>query len=252
MHGGMLVAMRYPLGLGLLLALLCLAAGCTQSAARSRDAESVPVTLRLLERSVKGSHEALQNSGQILVVAYDPGTTRTRISLMRPDSTPGSYAFLIPEFDGAVGKNGVARPGEKREGDKMTPSGLFTLTEAFGADPVPPTRLPYRVVTDEDAWSEDPTSPAYNSWVKVPKAEGGDRLKREDDLYFHALVVDYNRNPVVPGLGSAIFIHKADPFGAGTLGCVGMRTEDLDRVLAALDPAMHPTILIGRVGSHSE
>lgn len=213
--------------------------GCV-SRATSRDTGASDSPTRRLAVEHRA---ALSRTGQVLVVAYDPVAKWTRIALLRPREN--GFEVEVPEFDGAVGKNGVAPPGDKREGDKRTPSGLFTLTEAFGEDPVSPTKLPYKVVTPEDAWCEDPSSPDYNAWVKLPVSAGGDRLKRDDDLYVHALVVDYNRNPVVPGMGSAIFVHTARPGGAGTLGCVGMPRADLDRVMGKLDPALSPTILIG-------
>jgi L,D-peptidoglycan transpeptidase YkuD (ErfK/YbiS/YcfS/YnhG family) len=147
----------------------------------------------------------------------------------------------------SVGANGVARSGEKVEGDKMTPSGTYTLTEALGRDAVVNTKLAYRQATDDDAWDERPDSPTYNQWVSGDAAKGlTERLGADSELMRVCIVVDYNRWPVVPGKGSAIFIHRAHPDGAGTLGCIGFEKADLDWLLATLDPAKKPRVVIVR------
>jgi L,D-peptidoglycan transpeptidase YkuD (ErfK/YbiS/YcfS/YnhG family) len=45
----------------------------------------------------------------------------------------------------------------------------------------------------------------------------------------------YNDDPVVPGAGSAIFLHVARPDYAPTEGCVALAQADLLRVLAGAD-----------------
>jgi L,D-peptidoglycan transpeptidase YkuD (ErfK/YbiS/YcfS/YnhG family) len=187
----------------------------------------------------------------VVVLASDdapPEESRfVMVAVYEASEVGGPFSRVLGPFPGVVGARGFASPGEKREGDTMSPTGRFTITELFGADPDFRPKLPYKLVTEEDVWSEDPISPMYNQWIRVdPSRTDLDRLKREDDLYRHAAVIDYNRWPVVPGAGSAIFMHKAEPDGAGTLGCVGLSTGDLDAVLLRLDPAMKPTIVMGR------
>ena len=61
--------------------------------------------------------------------------------------------------------------------------------------------------------------------------------------YRHAVVIDYNRSPVVPGRGSAIFLHvwNENP----TSGCVAIDLDRLVEIMRWLDPAKHPKIAIG-------
>jgi L,D-peptidoglycan transpeptidase YkuD (ErfK/YbiS/YcfS/YnhG family) len=59
---------------------------------------------------------------------------------------------------------------------------------------------------------------------------------REDDLYDALVVIGYNMEPVVPGAGSAIFLHIATPDFAPTAGCVAVRREILLRLLPLLGP----------------
>lgn len=56
-------------------------------------------------------------------------------------------------------------------------------------------------------------------------------------------MIDYNRNPVVPGAGSAFFLHVSA--GRPTAGCVAIPGADLDAVMRWLDPAARPVITIG-------
>jgi L,D-peptidoglycan transpeptidase YkuD (ErfK/YbiS/YcfS/YnhG family) len=60
--------------------------------------------------------------------------------------------------------------------------------------------------------------------------------------YDYFAAIEYNRSPVVPGRGSAIFLHVS--IGAPTTGCVAIPRVDLLRVLRFLRPAQHPMIFI--------
>jgi L,D-peptidoglycan transpeptidase YkuD (ErfK/YbiS/YcfS/YnhG family) len=55
-------------------------------------------------------------------------------------------------------------------------------------------------------------------------------------------VIRYNADPVVPGRGSAIFLHG--DVGGPTNGCVSLPAGELDFVLRWLDPARKPQIVI--------
>jgi L,D-peptidoglycan transpeptidase YkuD (ErfK/YbiS/YcfS/YnhG family) len=52
-------------------------------------------------------------------------------------------------------------------------------------------------------------------------------------------VIDYNAHPIVPGRGSAIFLHVA--VGA-TAGCVSLPEPRLVRLLRWLRPSARPSI----------
>jgi L,D-peptidoglycan transpeptidase YkuD (ErfK/YbiS/YcfS/YnhG family) len=67
-------------------------------------------------------------------------------------------------------------------------------------------------------------------------------LWRTVPQYDYFAVVAYNRHPVVPGQGSAIFLHVSD--GHPTTGCVSLPVPDLLRVLRALRPTQNPLIFI--------
>ncbi len=59
---------------------------------------------------------------------------------------------------------------------------------------------------------------------------------RDDHLYDLVVVLGYNDDPVVSGLGSAIFLHVASPEYSPTEGCIALAKEDLLTVLADITP----------------
>jgi L,D-peptidoglycan transpeptidase YkuD (ErfK/YbiS/YcfS/YnhG family) len=138
----------------------------------------------------------------------------------------------------AVGVNGI---GEKlREGDGLTPVGRWPLRRVlYRPDRIKPprTQLPLAEIDTDDAWCDVPGDPNYNRPVKLPYASLDEKLWREDSLYDLIVVVGFNDSPVVPGKGSAIFLHLARPDYGPTQGCLGLSREDLLEAVAQLAPS---------------
>ena len=85
-------------------------------------------------------------------------------------------------------------------------------------------------------WSQQPDyKPLYGSLNGVDANKVVEALGAAD--------IAYNTNPVVPGKGSAIFLHVST--GGGTAGCVSLAESNLLEVLRWLDPAAHPVIVMG-------
>jgi L,D-peptidoglycan transpeptidase YkuD (ErfK/YbiS/YcfS/YnhG family) len=88
----------------------------------------------------------------------------------------------------------------------------------------------------------------YNRFVHVPCGTappfGGDSeaLWRVVPQYNYFAVVDYNAAPIVPGRGSAIFVHETT--GVPTAGCVALGTGALLTLLRWLRPVDHPMIVV--------
>ncbi|HVB04695.1 MAG TPA: hypothetical protein VNF07_00375 [Acidimicrobiales bacterium] len=136
------------------------------------------------------------------------------------------------------------------EGDATTPAGLFGIGRLlYGADPDPGLASPYHRLSCGDWWDEDPRSSSYNRFVHLacgarPSFGGGsEALWRILPAYDALAVVEYNAAPVVPGRGSAIFLHVAT--GSPTVGCVSVAKAALLSVLRALPPAGGALIAIG-------
>jgi L,D-peptidoglycan transpeptidase YkuD (ErfK/YbiS/YcfS/YnhG family) len=96
--------------------------------------------------------------------------------------------------------------------------------------------LPTRRITRDVAWCEDTTDRRYNRPFRRSAAELGDRLWREDHLYDFIIEIDHNTRPRVAGRGSAVFVHVARPNRSPTAGCVALRVNDLQRLLAQFGP----------------
>ena len=144
-----------------------------------------------------------------------------------------------------VGKSGLATPEVKKEGDGKTPAGLYRLERAFGYAETIKTGLTYRQATATDLWVDDAAHADYNKWVTAPtKAKSFEDMKRKDDLYEIGAVIEYNTDPVVPGKGSAIFLHVWGGPDKPTAGCVAIEKSKLSDLLEALDRKKSPMIAI--------
>jgi L,D-peptidoglycan transpeptidase YkuD (ErfK/YbiS/YcfS/YnhG family) len=63
-----------------------------------------------------------------------------------------------------------------------------------------------------------------------------------EGLYDLVIVIGYNTDPVVPGRGSAIFLHVAREDFSPTAGCIAIARDVLVRLLGLLGPGSTITI----------
>jgi L,D-peptidoglycan transpeptidase YkuD (ErfK/YbiS/YcfS/YnhG family) len=139
----------------------------------------------------------------------------------------------------ALGRAGVIPAEQKREGDGATPAGLWPLRRIFWRPDkvsVPASRLPIAAIRSDDGWCDAPQDPAYNSPVRLPYPASAERMWRDDGLYDLVIELGYNDAPVVPGAGSAIFMHVARPDYAPTEGCIALALGDLVELAAQTAP----------------
>ena len=139
----------------------------------------------------------------------------------------------------SVGRSGVVPAAEKREGDGASPEGCWMLRQIFyRADRVAPPspHFPCIPIERHDGWCDDPAHPLYNRQVRLPFAASHEELWRDDHVYDVIGVLGYNDDPVVPGAGSAVFLHVARDDWGPTEGCVAFRHEDLLELLGRLAP----------------
>jgi L,D-peptidoglycan transpeptidase YkuD (ErfK/YbiS/YcfS/YnhG family) len=78
--------------------------------------------------------------------------------------------------------------------------------------------------------------------VTLPYPARHEEMWRADGLYDVVIVIGYNTDPVVPGAGSAIFLHVARPDMAPTEGCIAVERSVLVRLLPMLEPGSKITI----------
>ena len=168
---------------------------------------------------------------------------RTASAIVNLRYSAGALTWPQGAARAAVGRAGVS--ARKREGDGSTPAGDFPLVSAFyRADRLapPPTALPLRALSPNDAWSDDPADRDYNRLVTRPGPSHAEKLWLGDGVYDLLVVIGYNMSPVVAGAGSAIFLHIARPDFSPTAGCIAIAREALIDLLPLLGPGSAITI----------
>ncbi|MDC0769785.1 L,D-transpeptidase family protein [Streptomyces sp. HD] len=124
---------------------------------------------------------------------------------------------------------------QHRAGDLRSPIGVFTLTDAGGLLRDPGTRLPYD------------HGPGFT--INGTGFEGEPLAGSFD----YVIAVDYNRRPgttpldwtrpLGAGRGGGIWLHV--DHGGPTQGCVSIAREHMRELLRALDPDLHPVVVMG-------
>ncbi|MCL2875253.1 MAG: L,D-transpeptidase family protein [Betaproteobacteria bacterium] len=161
------------------------------------------------------------SAARVIVVTERDGTKKNKALLRAYTKTDGLWSLRF-STDGWLGKNGFRK--DKREGDGATPTGVFTFGRTFGNADDPGALLPYTKLSPGDVWVDDPASKFYNQWAHAdaPGADwsSAERLVAFGKQYKYVAAINYNTAPIVPGKGSAIFLHVAT--GTPTAGCVAV------------------------------
>ena len=128
----------------------------------------------------------------------------------------------------SIGLGGLTK--KKLEGDHCTPVGEFKFNKIYyRSDKLGKIDflIPSAVISSNDGWCDDPTSEFYNQLIKFPFTASAEKLYRNDDLYDIICVIDYNTQPILPGKGSAIFLHVCKNDFTPTEGCVAVEKKVL-------------------------
>lgn len=185
-------------------------------------------------------NNAAPQSTQIVLVT-SVGGFKAEVNLCQRQGSQWKQSNASP-FQATIGKNGLAAPGTKKEGDLKTPAGLYPIGEAFGTTPMA-LKMDYKYITAQDKFIDDPTHKHYNTWVF-----GATDAKSYESMLVHfyafGAVINYNRNRTVPGAGSAIFIHIWLSPDRPTHGCIALDKKQLLTLLHWLDKAKHPYIFV--------
>ncbi len=223
---------------------------------------AVPVAHAGLEGLLSRGGVSIPVAHRQVVVVTAPTWDSSSGELRRFERRGGSWAQVGTAWPVVVGERGMGlgrgvvdglrgRLPEKKEGDLRSPAGVFRLGDAFGPDVAPPYApgtWPWKPVGDRDRWVDDPRSSHYNTWQRQ---EGTVGWSSAEDLSQYALgvVVEHNREPVVAGAGSAIFLHVWRDASTPTLGCTALAKDRLVELLRWLRPDEAPVLvqLAGRV-----
>ncbi|MFJ2620679.1 hypothetical protein [Glutamicibacter sp. NPDC087344] len=137
---------------------------------------------------------------------------------------------------GLAGKSGFAKPGPVYVNSLLTPTGSFTVTEAFGREN-PGTDLPYQQVAKNSYWGGR-AGATFNNYFEGEGAFPDESLFKymQAGDYEQAAVINYNRLPdaqPIHGRTFAIFLHAGM---RATWGCISTDLEVVERFLQESQP----------------
>jgi len=162
--------------------------------------------------------------------------------------TRGCFSEVGGPWSAWIGRHGLS--SHHIEGDGTTPIGTFGIGAVmYGTAPDPGVAYRYHQLACGDWWDEDPTTVDYNRFEHVPCGTrppfggGSEALWTEVTAYRYFAVIEYNSTPIVPGRGSAIFLHVST--GGSTNGCVSLNEPELLHTLRWLRPTEQPLVVIG-------
>ena len=197
----------------------------------------------------------------IVVTSADWTTAKGTAQLFeRPNKdlnwTPKGAGFSV-----VLGKKGLAWSDDvaylldetpvaiKREGDGKSPAGVFDLTEAFGSQEKPVfVKLPFTKLEESTECVDDSESASYNRIVDRFKIgnfdwESSEKMLAVGAEYDLGVFVAHNSQPVKRGNGSCIFLHIWKDENSGTAGCTAMARENIESLLAWLEPERKPVLI---------
>jgi L,D-peptidoglycan transpeptidase YkuD (ErfK/YbiS/YcfS/YnhG family) len=181
------------------------------------------------------------------LVAYDTGDAQrvtfaiadryreTAVVLTSCVQVPGGYAQEW-QATGFTGSGGFGRSGDVLVDSLETPTGSFTVTEAFGRKD-PGTALEYHELNELSRWGGRPGE-HFNQYFEGKGALPDENLWQlmEEGLYEQAAVINYNRLPdMTPeaGLSYAIFLHAGM---SESWGCISTDLGTVTRFLKTAVP----------------
>ena len=130
-------------------------------------------------------------------------------------------------FRCSIGINGITK--KKIEGDKKTPIGTFNIGALYfrnDRNKKPKTKLECIPITKSMGWCDNPLDKKnYNKLIKIKKKLKYEKLFRADKKYDFLIPILYNTKKIIPGKGSAIFLHLTFDYKK-TLGCVALKKND--------------------------
>ena len=206
-------------------------------------------------RFVQGENWTATCRQVVSVVTPEWESTRGRLCTL--EKTGENWIAVGRAIEVTVGRAGLGwglglQSGErygpvKREGDKRAPAGIFWLESGFGTERLTLRKFDYRRTNKNDRWVDDPVSAYYNRWVELGEVEkdwtSAEVLRRPDGIYDYVIVVGHNRDPIVPGRGSAIFLHSWFGESVPTIGCTAMARKNVKNLLKWLDRKKHPVLI---------
>lgn len=183
-----------------------------------------------------------------LVVIVAQELNSTTASLQRYEKE-GEWHKIGDAVSVTLGRSGLGWEGErepqKREGDGRSPAGVFDIGSTFGYSAKTNSMMPYFHADEKLICVDDVDDRFYNKMTFLNPAnppKSFENMHRNDDLYRHGAVIEYNRS-AAKGRGSCIFFHLNRPDYRPTSGCSALDEKPLLAMLYWLDPTKDPKLL---------
>ena len=131
------------------------------------------------------------------------------------------------KFKCCVVKNGISY--NKKEGDKKTPKGTYTLGPVYYRNDRLSkfkTKLKTIKIKKNMGWTDDINSKFYNKLIKINKRIKHEKLYRKSTSYDLLIPIKYNTVNPKKNKGSAIFLHLTNNYKK-TLGCIALKKKDM-------------------------
>ena len=198
----------------------------------------------------------------VVVTTANWDTTQGKARLYERSSAKKEWKLVGSGFDISVGRSGLGTTREdawdmdltslrgllKQEGDGRSPAGLMPLTYAFGTADKAETKLKYLKLAEHTECVDDANSNHYNKIVNRMQVgafdwKSSEKMAEITPEYDLGVFVAYNSYPAARGRGSCIFLHIWKTPGEATSGCTAMSRENLERLVAWLDPEKTPYLV---------
>ena len=187
--------------------------------------------------------EDVGDAGQVLLVTAQP-SNQAKAKIQAFEKTGDTWSEALGDIPAMIGAKGLT--SDKREGDKKSPQGVFTLGPCYGREANPGTRMPFTVFPEDSYWVDDVDSPLYNTYQTGPvdnRWKSAEELYKVGYPYKYFVVINYNTREREKGRGSAIFLHIWLGEDIPTSGCTAVSEENLLKIIKWLDPAKNPVIV---------
>ena len=203
-----------------------------------------PVTWAACSVTLGGVAVRVSAQQRTATVVKGKGGSYATLSFWTRTNSACGFANVFTDTGARVGANGITNGATRTQGTNTTPSGTYTMTEAFGLNGSPGSALTYRHVAAGDYWVEDNNSAYYNTYRNVSQGgfnaslplsdpNGSELLSSYPTQYGYSIVVNFNRAPDTqkPYRGAGIFVHVR---AGATAGCVATSSANVVAMLRAM------------------
>jgi len=228
------------------------------------------LTIALVSAStVQARQNGLPDHSTQLMVVTTPGWNSVvgRLQRYEREAASGSWTPIGDAVTVDVGRNGAAwgrglisiesllEPKDpvpnpvKVEGDGRSPAGVFRIGPTFGYAAQRPAdwKMPYVPIAAATECVDDSASKFYNRVLDRSRVtadwSSSEKMAQAGEAYRWGAVIEQNMHPAVPRSGSCVFLHIWGGEGVGTAGCTAMAREQLEAILAWLDPKKQPLLV---------